>query len=230
MWSWPVGVFRPPLSSQLKLKPNDAGPLNPGCRAAIVRRRGPCTPSAPEPGCRRRRPTGIARARADVGRSSLCPPKPPGAASRVDAVRGVGGLSILRSLRLGGVRMLSHRRVVRHPRVAHGDDACRESVAVAVSPPALPRHHTITDSHADRRQTGPRSPHAVPPNPLARLLAPGHRRRSGPTLPTGSGEPLVRKKPPFTGHGENPDSANSRRGGAETRSKPVHTPPAWAAK
>ena len=29
MWSRPVGGFRPPLSSQLKLKPNDAGPVNP---------------------------------------------------------------------------------------------------------------------------------------------------------------------------------------------------------
>ena len=29
MWSCPVGGFRPPLSSQLKLKPNDAAPVNP---------------------------------------------------------------------------------------------------------------------------------------------------------------------------------------------------------
>ena len=41
MWSRPVGGFKPPLSSQLKLKPNEAGPVNPDASG------GNCPPPRP---------------------------------------------------------------------------------------------------------------------------------------------------------------------------------------
>ena len=41
MWSCPGGGLRPPLSSQLKLKPNEAGPLN------LTASGGSCPPPRP---------------------------------------------------------------------------------------------------------------------------------------------------------------------------------------